>query len=176
LIANNVRLQLTQNLIRPLQATDAPSIATYANNRKIWLNLRDAFPHPYTLEDARQFIQQSTAKHPQTVFAITVDHQAVGCIGLGLRQDVERISAEIGYWIGEPFWNKGMMTEIVDAVSVHTMKVYQLQRLYALPFEWNTASCRVLQKAGYTLEARLRKSAIKDGKVLDQFLYARIED
>jgi RimJ/RimL family protein N-acetyltransferase len=174
--ANKVQLQLTYSKVRPLHATDAHSITRYANNRNIWLNLRDAFPHPYTLEDAKHFIQLSTGKHPQTIYAIVIEDQVVGCIGLALRQDVERISAEIGYWIGEPFWNRGIMTEVVDAVSANAMKVFQLRRLYALPFEWNAASCRVLQKAGFTLEARLRLSAIKDGKVIDQFLYARIDD
>ena len=171
-----MKQQLKHSLIRYLLDSDATSIALHANNRKIWINLRDAFPSPYTLDDAKNFIRLSTSRKPQTVFAVSVADQAVGCIGIGLRQDVERISAEIGYWIGEPFWNKGIMSEAVAFLSGFAMEQFRLMRLYALPFEWNTASCHVLEKAGYQLEARLRKSAVKDGRIIDQFLYAMIRD
>ncbi|MEW5806050.1 MAG: GNAT family N-acetyltransferase [Acidobacteriota bacterium] len=98
---------------------------------------------------------------PETRFAIVVDDQAAGVIAFGLHRDVERVSAEIGYWLGEPFWNRGIMTEALKAVTEYAIKKHQLARIYALPFEWNHASCRVLQKAGYLLERRMLRSAIK---------------
>ena len=108
--------------------------------------------------------------------AAAVDGNAVGGIGFHLRSDVERISAEVGYWLGREFWNRGIATEAVKALSGYAVREYGLKRLYAIPFEWNEASCRVLEKAGYVLEARMRQAALKDGKVIDQLLYALVEE
>jgi RimJ/RimL family protein N-acetyltransferase len=108
----------------------------------------------------------------ETTFAIVVDSRAVGGIGFVLREDVERVSAEVGYWLGEPFWGRGIATEALAAVTAHAIKTHGLSRLYAVPFAWNVASCRVLEKAGYVLEARLRRSALKDGQIIDQMQYA----
>jgi len=167
-----MRLELESCVVRSFRPSDAGSIARYADNREVWINLRDRFPHPYRLQDAETFIGKVLAMDPETAFAIEVDGEAAGGIGFGLQQDVERLSAEIGYWLGEPFWNRGIMTEVLAAVTIHAIETHGLTRIYALPFEWNLASARVLEKAGYRLEARLRKSAIKDGRVIDQFLYA----
>jgi RimJ/RimL family protein N-acetyltransferase len=106
------------------------------------------------------------------MFAIAVNDEAVGGIGFVLRGDVERVSAEIGYWLAEPFWKRGIATEALVAVTAYAIETHNLTRVFALPFAWNTASCRVLEKAGYVLEARLRRSAIKDGKITDQMQYA----
>ncbi len=160
--------------IRSFRDSDAESLTRYANNRKVWINLRDAFPHPYTIDDANDFIKSSLFQDPETRFAIIVNDKAVGAIGFGLRSDVERVSAEIGYWIGEPFWKRGIATEAVKALTQYAIKQHQLTRIYALPFEWNHASFRVLEKAGYVLECRTRRSAIKDGKIIDQLLYAYV--
>jgi len=160
--------------VRSWRASDVDSLAAHANNRKIWLNLRDRFPHPYTKHDAREFIRATHDRTPETAFAIAVNDQAVGGIGFVLNADVERVSAEIGYWLGEPFWGRGITTEALAAVTRHAIDTHQLTRLYALPFEWNTPSCRVLEKAGYVLEARLRRSAIKDGRIVGQLQYAFI--
>lgn len=162
--------------IRSWTADDVDSLATYANNRKIWMNLRDAFPYPYTKRDAREFIYAVRQRSPETTFAIEVDGQAIGSIGFVLRSDVERVSAEIGYWIAEPFWGRGITTEALKAVTAHAVSAHGLTRIYALPFAWNIASCRVLEKAGYFLEARLRRSAIKNGKITDQMQYAYVPD
>jgi RimJ/RimL family protein N-acetyltransferase len=167
-----MKLVLDRCTVRSWREEDAPSLARYANNRNVWINLRDRFPHPYGLADAESFIGQSLAADPETVFAIEVGGEAAGGIGFGLRGDVERLSAEIGYWLGEPFWNRGIMTEALVAVTAHAISAHGLVRVYALPFEWNDGSVRVLEKAGYRREARLRKSAIKDGRIIDQFLYA----
>jgi ribosomal-protein-alanine N-acetyltransferase len=147
-------------------------MARYADNRKIWLNLRDAFPHPYTSDDAREFIRSVRNRTPETSFAIAVNGEAVGSAGFVPRHDVERVSAEIGYWIAEPFWGRGIATDALIALTSHAIATHSLTRVYALPFARNTASCRVLEKAGYVLEGRLRRSAIKDGVIIDQLQYA----
>ena len=153
---------------------DVEPLARYANNRKIWINLRDRFPHPYTKSHARGFIRHARSAVPETSFAIDVRGEAAGAISFMLNADVERVSAEIGYWLGEPFWGRGIATEALVAVTRYAIETHGLTRVYALPFASNTASCRVLEKAGYVLEARLRRSAIKDGVITDQLQYALI--
>ena len=169
-------MQLTLNTcdVRSWRTSDAESLLRHANNRNIWLNLRDAFPHPYTKHDARAYIRSVRDRSPETTFAIAVDEEAVGSIGFVLRTDVERVSAEIGYWLAEPFWGRGITSEALVALTRYAIDTHRLTRIYALPFAWNLASCRVLEKAGYTLEARLRRSAIKDGQITDQMQYAYI--
>jgi ribosomal-protein-alanine N-acetyltransferase len=162
--------------IRPLQFDDAPSLAYYANNRKIWRNLRDGFPHPYTLADAEQFITRVKSQKPETAFAIIHDGKAIGAIGFKIGSDVERVGAETGYWIGEPFWGQGIMTEAVKGLTDYIIKKHNLTRIFAVPFDWNTASHRVLEKAGYQIEGRMRRSVIKEGKIIDQLLYAYVPD
>jgi ribosomal-protein-alanine N-acetyltransferase len=165
-------LRLARCEVRSWRETDAPSLAAHANNRNVWINLRDAFPHPYSLDDAHAFIRMALAKSPATFFAIVVEGAAVGGIGYTLHEDVERLSAEIGYWLGEAYWGRGIVTEALTAVTDHAVRSHGLTRVYAVPYEWNAASCRVLEKAGYVFEGRMRRSAIKDGRVLDQLLYA----
>jgi RimJ/RimL family protein N-acetyltransferase len=160
--------------VRSWKLSDVESLARHANNRSIWLNLRDAFPHPYAKKDARAFLTTIADRTPETMFAIAVDGEAVGGIGFVLHPDVERVSAEIGYWLAEPFWGRGIVTAALAAVTSYAIKAHGLTRVYAVPFAWNAASCRVLEKAGYVLEGRLRKSAIKDGKLTDQLQYAFI--
>ena len=158
--------------VRSWKPADADGIARHANNRRIWLNLRDAFPHPYTSHDARDFIKSVRARTPETTFAIAVNGEAIGSVGFVLRHDVERVSAEIGYWLAEPYWGRGIATEALVATTDYAIATHALTRVYALPFARNTASCRVLEKAGYALEGRLRRSAIKDGAIIDQLQYA----
>jgi ribosomal-protein-alanine N-acetyltransferase len=160
--------------VRSWRLADADSLARHANNRSVWINLRDAFPHPYTVRNARDYIRSVRDHLPETSFAIASDGEAVGGIGFVLRSDVERVSAEIGYWLGEAWWGRGIATEALAAVTAHAIDAHHLTRIFAVPFAWNRASCRVLEKAGYVLEARLRRSAIKDGKPTDQLQYAFI--
>ena len=136
------------------------------------MHLRDRFPFPYELEHARTFLAWLARQPSPTVWAIDVDGDAVGGIGLELHSDVERVSAEIGYWLGERLWGRGIVTEAVRAVTAEAFTRYDLTRIYAVPFADHTASLRVLEKAGYVKEGLMRQSAIKDGKVRDQFLYA----
>jgi ribosomal-protein-alanine N-acetyltransferase len=167
-----VELELKNCTVRSYRPEDAGSLAAYADNRKIWQNLRDGFPHPYTIDHAKDFIRRALRADPETNFAVCVDGAAAGGIGFTLHTDVERISAEIGYWLGEPFWGRGIMTEALRAVTRYAVEQHHLHRIYAVPYEPNKASHRVLEKAGYRLEGRMRKSALKDGKIIDQFLYA----
>jgi ribosomal-protein-alanine N-acetyltransferase len=159
--------------VRSWRDSDLQSLVRHANNRRIWLNLRDRFPHPYTEEAGRSWLAYATSVSPETNFAIEVDGEAAGGIGFIVGTDVERVSAEIGYWLGEAHWGRGVTSAALAAVTAHAFAAYDLHRLFALPFAANHASRRVLEKAGYQFEAVLRSSAIKDGRILDQALYGR---
>jgi ribosomal-protein-alanine N-acetyltransferase len=160
--------------VRSWQPRDVTSLVAHANNRNISMNLRDRFPFPYTRRDGREFIKMARRMKPESFFAIAVDGEAVGGIGFVPHQDVERVSSEVGYWLGEQFWGRGITTEALIAVTRYAIATHGFTRLFALPFAHNEASRRVLEKAGYVLEARLRKSAIKEGQICDQLQYAFI--
>jgi RimJ/RimL family protein N-acetyltransferase len=167
-----LELKLDHLQIRTWKAEDKASLILYANNRNIWINLRDRFPYPYTAADADQWIRQVAEETPQTHFAIVIEASVIGGIGLELGSDIFQRSAEMGYWLGEPFWGRGIATEVVRAITNYAFSTFNLCRIYAGVFEWNPASMRVLEKAGYICEGRLKKSVFKDGRVIDQFLYA----
>lgn len=169
-----MEIVLTKSIVRSWRASDAEAIVRYGNNDDIWLNLRDRFPHPYTIRAARDFLRGVREHVPETVFAIDVGGEAVGGIGFALQGDVDRVSAEIGYWLAQPFWGRGITTEALIAVTAHAVAQHGLTRVFAVPFASNAGSCRVLEKAGYVLEGRLRRSAIKNGVIIDQFQYAYI--
>ena len=171
-----MNLQLGKCRIRPWRVEDTASLQRYANNRRIWIKLRDIFPHPYTLENARFFLDLVAKENPPTTFAIATDSEAIGCIGLRLGADVHRKTAELGYWLGEPFWGRGIMTEAVRAFTLQAFADFDLVRIYAESFANNEASVRVLQKAGFIYEGRLRAHAFKDGQVLDALVYAKLRD
>jgi len=167
-----MELELSKSRLRPWKPGDEESLVRHANNRVIWRNLRDAFPHPYTLANAQHWIRSANPATPVTNFAIVVDGTAVGGIGLVLKDDVFRRSAEIGYWLGEEYWGRGIVTEAVRAVTDYAFATFDLCRVYAGVFEWNPASMRVLEKAGYEYECRMRKSVFKDGEIIDELIYA----
>lgn len=167
-------LRLRTCAIRSWEVDDLDSLVEQADNRKIWINVRDAFPHPYTRRNGREFLRRMRTAKPETTFAIDVGGRAVGAIGFVLRGDVERVSAEIGYWIGEAYWGRGIATEAVAALTGYAIATHGLTRVFAVPFATNRASCRVLEKAGYEIEGRLRRSATKDGVIADQLQYAFI--
>jgi RimJ/RimL family protein N-acetyltransferase len=171
-----MEMPLSRCLLRPWRDGDQPALVRHANSRSVWINLRDRFPHPYTLADADAWIGLAVSLPPGTQFAIEVQGEAAGGIGLDLGQDVHRRSAEIGYWLGEAFWGRGIMTEAVSAVTRLGFSRFDLCRIYACVFDWNPASARVLEKTGYRLEGRLRKSVVKAGRTLDQLLYAVVAD
>ena len=162
--------------LREWRPSDAESLALHANNIKVWRNLHDAFPHPYTRADAEAWIKKASADFPDTVFAITVDGKAVGGIGFHRGTDEYRLTATIGYWLGEPYWGRGITTEALRAMTEYSLASFDFARIEAHVFEWNLASARVLEKAGYTREARMRKRVTKEGRTADCFLFALIRE
>jgi len=168
-----MRLVLKSCTIRPWRLDDAESLAKHANNRKVWLALRDLFPHPYSVNDAHEFLERSITERPATNFCIEVDGAAAGGIGIRLRRDVHWHTAELGYWLGESFWGRGIMSESVAAFMHFCFDNFPLRRLYAEPFANNRASARVLEKAGFVYEGRLKNNVIKNGELLDSLLYAK---
>lgn len=171
-----MEFKLTSCTVRSWDWRDRDAIVRHANNRNVWINLRDRFPHPYTLADARNWLDNVVGIKPETNFAIAVDNVAVGGIGFTIQYDIGHRSAEIGYWLGEDYWGRGIATEALIAVTEHAFATYDLCRLYAHVFEWNLASARVLEKAGYEFEGRLKKSVTKNGQTIDQLMYAAIRD
>ena len=168
-----IRMQLERSLLREFRRGDEPSIVRHANNRAVWRNVRDSFPHPYTLADARNWIQLASREGLNQVFAIDVDGFAVGAIGVHPGEDVYRFSAELGYWLGEEYWNRGIVTEAVQAVTGYAFESLGMSRVHAEVFEWNHASMRVLEKAGFTREGVSKSSAFKDRALIDQVVFAR---
>ncbi len=166
--------EIGEYIIRDWQMEDAPSIAKYANNRKIWLNLRDAFPYPYKIQDAESFILSVIKADPTTIFAIATKSEAIGSIGLMPGKDVHRFTAEMGYWLAEPYWGKGIMSQAIKSLTDYAIDDLKMHRIFAEPFSTNPASARVLEKAGFLFEGVLRSSVFKDDKVLDQHLYSFI--
>lgn len=166
-----MRLELEQCVIRPWAVSDLPGLVHHANDRLVWMQLRDRFPYPYRVEHGERFIDWATRQTVMTVWAIEVDGEAAGSIGVELGDDVERVSAEIGYWLGRRHWGRGIVSAGLRAVTENAFPAFDLTRIFALPFADNPQSIRVLEKAGYVLEGRLRQSAIKDGRIRDQLLY-----
>jgi RimJ/RimL family protein N-acetyltransferase len=161
-------------LIRDWRRADKPALVKLANNRNIWRNLAHFFPHPYTESDADGWFDFLARQAPLTHWAIEHQGALAGGIGLILGEGVYSKSARIGYWIGEPFWGRGIATAAVRVVTLHAMAVYALCRVEATVLPWNPASARVLEKAGYVREGVLRCSVYKDGQVIDSLLYARV--
>ena len=173
----DLELVLPACTVRDYRPGDAPSLAKHANDKRIWLNMRDAFPHPYALADSEAFIAHAMARCVRGRAAIAVEGDVVGGIGYTLHRDVERVGVEIGYWLGVAFWGRGIMPQALSATTEFIWRAHpDLRRIWAVPYAHNAASARVLERAGYTFEGRLRQSAIKDGQVCDQLLYAIVRD
>lgn len=160
--------------LRPVVLTDAASIALYANNSKISQNVRDAFPNLYSLEDAVKFIEMTILEETnlQTHFTIDINGAAVGIIGLHSKTDVYRKNMEIGYWLGESFWNQGILTDTVKLVVTYAFSHFEICRIYAGVFSSNPASMRVLEKAGFTCEAVFKNAVFKTDWLLDEYIYS----
>jgi [ribosomal protein S5]-alanine N-acetyltransferase len=163
--------------LRAWRRADIRSLIRYANNRKIWLNLRDIFPHPYGQAEAERWISICESHQGPTMsFAIELQGEAIGGISYRLLDDVNCKTGVIGYWLGEPFWGRGIATNALKQTTDYAFRTSSLERVEATVFEWNPASARVLEKAGYLFEGRLRHSIFKDGRLGDCLLYARIRD
>src|SRR5215207_5910541 len=135
-----MEIELPGCRIRSWRAGDEPSLARHANSRKIWLNVRDRFPHPYTIAAAEDWVANASTAHPETQFAIEVDGEAAGGIGLFLQEDVSRFTAEIGYWLGESYWGRGLATTVVRRFTDYAFDSFDLTRIYGNIFDWNEAS------------------------------------
>jgi RimJ/RimL family protein N-acetyltransferase len=170
-----VRLVLERCVLRSWHTGDIAALVRHADNRKIWRNVRDRFPHPYTRAEAEAWVRLAALRTPETAFAIDVGGEAVGGIGLELQEDVYRRSAEIGYWLGEAHWGRGIATDAVRGPTAWTFEHFDVCRIFAKVFEWNPASARVLEKAGYVQEGRLRRAVTKDGHLMDELLYAAVK-
>jgi len=161
--------------LRPWRMSDEQPLVLQANNRNIWRNLRDAFPHPYGNLDAVNWLARHIGVEPVRFFAIEHERELCGSIAVIALDDVYRRSAEIGYFVAEPFWGRGIATEAVRGISAYAFDTFpELVRIQAGVFEWNPASMRVLEKAGYEREALLRQSVWKDGTLMDSVQYAKL--
>ena len=167
-------LDLGDLQVRSWRKSDLDALLRHANNAKIAANLRDQFPHPYTRRDAIEYLGFVRDQTPERAFAIQHRDEAIGGLGFQVGLDISRVSAEIGYWIGETQWGRGFATRAVSAVTEWAFTEYKLTRVFALVFAYNAASIRVLEKAGFQREGVLRRSAIKNGVVLDQLIYAHL--
>ena len=163
--------------LRAWEFSDIDSLTSYANNAKIAANLRNAFPFPYSKSDAESYLSGCIRKgsERQLSLAIVVDGEAAGSIGIFLKDDVYEKSGELGYWLAEPFWGRGIVTAAVKEICAMAFHRYDLVRIFAEPYARNIASCRVLEKAGFELEGVLRKSVFKNGQILDSCLYALVK-
>lgn len=160
-------------VIRPYQPGDKADLSLQATNPKIWANVRDYFPHPYTEQNAEQWIAMASSATPMSHFAVEAGGRFAGGIGLKLQHDVDRISAELGYWLGEEFWGRGIATASIKGFVPWAFQAFpELERIYATPFHWNEASSRALEKASFNKEGVMRRAAIKSGVIADLPLYA----
>ncbi len=158
--------------LRFLKLSDKSQLAKLANNKRIWNNVRNRFPHPYTEKDAQEFIELQKSHDMERVFAIDFDGEFCGVIGLILQNDVYLKSAEIGYWIGEPFWSMGIATKAVELILDHGFNELKLIRIYAGVFEYNVASMKVLEKNGFQKEGIAKKAIVKNGEIYDEHRYS----
>ena len=164
--------------IRKWKLTDAKDIAVALSNKKIQDNLRDGLPYPYSEQDRIDFISSMlSANEDETfAFAITLDDKVIGSIGVFRQQNIHRQTAEMGYYIAEEYWGKGIMTDAVKQICNYVFKNSDILRIYAEPFAYNTGSCRVLEKAGFQYEGTLRNNAVKNGKVIDMKMYSLLRE
>lgn len=164
-------------ILRPWSVGDARELALIADNKKISDNLRDGFPYPYSLKDARNWLNIIIPENvPPRFFAITIDRQLVGSIGIVSKSDIYRKNFEIGYFLAEEYWGKGIATKAIKAATTYAFKDFDIVRVYAEPFSDNAGSRRALEKAGFSLEATLRRNVIKNGIIKDSCIYSVLRE
>lgn len=164
-------------ILRPWLPDDAGRLASIANNRNISDNLRDGFPYPYTHEDAVNWLKNIIPENdPPRFFAIIYDGKLAGSIGLVLKSDIYRKNIEVGYFLAENFWGKGIMTTAIRAAVSYAFKTFDIVRVYAEPFADNPGSRKALEKAGFRLEAVLHRNVIKNGVIKDSCIYAMLKE
>lgn len=158
--------------LRPLSENDKSVLAKLANNKKIWDNLRDYMPYPYTEKNAEFFIQLTAKEEPRMTFGIEFKNELCGVIGLIPLKDVYCKTAEIGYWLGEDYWSKGIATVALKLLTNYGLNTLGLVRLHTGVYEHNIASMKVLEKCGYTKDGVFKKAVIKNGVILDEHKYS----
>jgi RimJ/RimL family protein N-acetyltransferase len=170
---NKTPMQIT---LRPWKEGDEENLVKYANNRNVARNLSDLFPHPYTPGDAKTWIAFNKDLLPALNLAIVCDEEVIGGVGIILKEDIRRKNAEIGYWIAESFWGKGIATQAVNKMVDYTFQHYDIARIYASTFDNNVASQRVLEKSGFRKEACLKKALFKNGRYMDEIIYFLLKE
>ncbi len=163
-------------ILRPFMPSDAEVLVILANNKNISINLRDGFPHPYSLKDARIFIKKCLKDNKQSIFAIQYKGVLVGSIGLYKQEDVYQLSAELGYFVGEAYWNKGIATKSIGLITKYGFENLHLNRIFAGVFQNNKASMLILEKNDFLLEGIKRKAIIKENQIMDEYLFAKLYD
>ncbi|MCB9335260.1 MAG: GNAT family N-acetyltransferase [Flavobacteriales bacterium] len=158
--------------LRPWQMSDLDSLVRYANNEKIAKNLTNRFPHPYTNEDGKNFIEMASRHQPVQIFAIEINGEAAGGIGVHPQTDIHEKNMELGYWLAEPYWGNGIIPKAIIQMVDYAFQNFDIVRVFAKPFGTNLASKRVLEKAGFKFEAQIEKSLYKNGEFLDELIYA----
>ena len=164
-------------ILKKWDLSDAADLAMVISNQKIQNNLRDGLPYPYTEEDGRDFISYilSSKEEDTFAFAIEMNGKVIGSIAVHRQGNIHRQTAELGYYLAEEYWGKGIMTEAVKQICEYVFKKSDIIRIYAEPFAYNLASCRVLEKAGFHFEGILRSNAVKNGKIIDMKMYSRLK-
>jgi len=166
---------LSSAKLRPWRAEDAPAIAKHANNRKIADNMRDGFPFPYSIHDAHAWLSMALDEPRHLFLAIEVNGEAAGGIGILFKENVYRLSAETGYWLGEEHWRKGITSEAILKLTDHVFATTDIVRIYAEIFSPNIASMKTISKAGFHLEAINKNALVKNGIVMDQHVFCRLK-
>ena len=172
----NIEINIMECKLRKWSEADLNSLVKYANNKNIAKWLTNAFPHPYTHEDGKAYLSMIENDNPTKVFAIEVNGEAVGSIGIFPQTDIHEKNAEMGYWLAEEYWGKGIMTQAIREIVEYGFSTFEIVRIFARPFSTNLKSQRVLEKAGFELEARLKRALFKNGKFMDELTYARFND
>jgi [ribosomal protein S5]-alanine N-acetyltransferase len=158
--------------LRPWTPDDLDSLLRYADNFNIAQNMADMFPHPYTREKGIAFLEMATKNTPPNILAIEVEGEAAGGIGIHPQHDIYRKNAEMGYWLAEPYWGKGIISKAIPQMVAYGFENWDVTRIFARPFGTNIGSQKALEKAGFILEAKLEQTFYKNGKYLDELIYA----
>lgn len=169
-----MRIECGKCVVRDWARSDKESLIRHANNRNVWRNLTHRFPHPYTPEDAERWFLLLESMPEPTHWAIDLDGEAIGAVGLMLREGVHARTAAFGYWLGEPYWGRGIMTQVVRKIAPYALSHFGLVRLESPVFAWNPASMRVLEKCGFVREGVARAAVFKEGEVIDEVIYALV--
>jgi RimJ/RimL family protein N-acetyltransferase len=173
---NNITEEAMNFKLRKWDKADLDCLVKYANNQNVAKWLTNAFPHPYTREDGEAYLSMIAHDNPTTVFAIEVNGEAVGSIGIFPQSDIHEKNAEMGYWLAEEYFGQGIMTKAIQEIVEYGFQTFDIIHIFARPFSTNLNSQRVLEKAGFTLEARLKKALFKNGEFMDELIYVKLKE